>query len=85
MTHYTLRFFSAAPSKEPQAPEAIEYGYDGIMFLGTFDPSPAVLQELAKAMDCICGPCLVTVKQDRSAEGLRPLYSAFSFIRQCAV
>jgi len=83
MAYYTLRFFSAAPSEEPQAPETIEYGYDGSMGLLEFDPSPAVLQELARRMDCIYGPCLITVEEDRSAEGLRPLHWAYSFVRQC--
>lgn len=83
MAYYTLRFFSAAPREEPQAPETIEYGYDEKMGLLEFDPRPEVLQELARQMDCIYGPCLITVEQDRSEEGLRPLHSAYSFICQC--
>lgn len=85
MAYYTLHFFSAPHSEEPQAPEVIAYGYDGNMGLLEFDPRPEVLQELARQMDCIYGPCLITVEQDRSEEGLRPLHSAHSFIRQCAV
>lgn len=85
MAYFTLRFFSAPHGEEPQAPKAIAYGYDGSMFLNTFDPTPDVLQELARRMDCICGPCLITVEQDRSEEGLRPLFSAYSFERQCEV
>lgn len=56
MAYYTLHFFSAAPREEPQAPEIIEYGYNGSMGLLVSIHAPDTLQELAKQMDCNLRP-----------------------------